>query len=130
LKRIAKSISSGIIVIILSYFLSKDMKGATSLYIFILSMNFGLIAGILTYDWLWATENKMSALAKGSVKAGLIIGMATLIIGFSAFLGVDVICETNSTEKHLLKLLILSTGWVGVMIGGLKKYIVVEPPKT
>ena len=130
MKRIATSISSGIIAIIISYLLSKDMEGATSLYNFILSMNFGLIAGILTYDALWATENKTSALTKGSIKSGLIIGIATMIIGFSAFLGVESICGTNSTEKHMLKLLILSTGWVGVVIGGLIKYHVVEPPKT
>jgi hypothetical protein len=129
LKRIAISISSGIIVIILSYLLSKDMQGATPLYTFVISMNFGLIAGILTHDALWATKNKNSALTKGSIKAGLIVGMATMIIGFSAFFGIDVICETNSAEKHMLKLLILATGWVGVVIGGLKKYLVVEPPK-
>ena len=124
------SISIGLIVFILSFLLSKDIKGATRLYSFILSMNFGILAGILSYDLLWATKNKISALAKGNIKASLIIGMATMIIGLSAFLGVDSIHGINSTEKHMLIFLILSTGWVGVAIGGLIEYLLAEPPKT
>lgn len=99
------------------------MNGATPLYIFIICMNFGIIAGLLAHDMLWANKNIIKPL-QGGIKAGMIIGIATMIIGFAASLGVESIDEIISKEKILFKILIGSTGWVGFTLGGLNKHLI------
>ena len=85
-------------------------------------MNFGIIGGLLTHDMLWAKKNRFKAL-QGGIKAGIIIGISSMTIGFASFLGVESIEETLMGGKSLLKILILSTGWVGFALGGLTKYL-------
>lgn len=125
MKNISISVSVTFTVMAISYLLSKGMNNSTPLCVFIICINFGIVAGFLTFDILWAKKNKIKSL-QGSIKAGLIVGITVFIIGFDSFLGVESIGESIVDGKLLLKLLVLSTGYVGFTLGGLTKYLLFE----
>lgn len=125
MKNISISISVAFTVMVISYLLFKGMNNSTPLYVFIICINFGIVAGFLTFDILWTKKKKIKSL-QGSIKAGLIVGITVFIIGFDSFFGVESIDESIVNGKLLLKLLVLSTGYVGFTLGGLTKYLLFE----
>lgn len=125
LKNISISVSAAFIVMVISYLLFRGMDNSTPLIVSIICINFGIVAGFLTFDILWAKKNKIKSL-QGSIKAGLIVGITVFITGFDSFLGIESIDESIVNGKILLKLLVLSTGYVGFTLGGLTKYLLFE----
>lgn len=120
MNRILKSLLIGAIIFGISFLLLKNIDGVSALYIILISFNFALFAGLITYEILvWNTNHNKGQI---NTKAGLVTGLTTAVIMVAAFIGVRASGDFLSDDIFKIQLLVVSTGFVGVSLGMILKY--------
>jgi hypothetical protein len=120
---IFKSILIGALISGLSIFLLNKLEGTSVFFIIMISFNFGLFAGLATYDIIYRARNSKGVSAKRNPKEAFLSGLTVALIYIASVLGVQASGNFLSDETFRLFLLVFSTGSVVFGLGNLYKYL-------